>query len=39
MAPIIGFAVIALVLWFVYPLSKKRVDQNVETLKARRAGK
>ena len=39
LAPIIGFTVIALVLAFVYPLSKKVVDGNVETLKARRAGK
>ena len=39
LAPIIGFTVIALVLVFVYPLSKKVVDGNVETLKARRAGK
>ena len=39
LAPIIGFTVIALVLWFVYPLSKKVVDGNVETLKARRTGR
>ena len=38
-APIVGFTVIALVLWFVYPLSKKVVDGNVETLKARRTGR
>ena len=39
LAPIIGFTVIALVLWFVYPLSKKVVDGNVATLKARRTGR
>ena len=38
-APIVGFTVIALVLWFVYPLSKKVVDGNVATLKARRTGR
>ena len=38
-APIVGFTVIALVLWFVYPLSKKVVDGNVETLKARRTNR
>ena len=31
--PAIGFLVLALVLWFWYPLHKKQVDANVEALK------
>lgn len=31
--PTIGFVLLALILWFWYPLHKKQVDQNVETLK------
>lgn len=37
--PAAGFLLMALALIFVYPLSKKRVDQNIATLKARREGK
>ena len=38
-APVIGFAAIALVLLVIYPLDKKTVDNNVKTLEARRAAK
>ena len=31
--PGIGFLLLALVLWFWYPLHKKEVDKNVEILK------
>lgn len=34
--PAIGFTLLALVLWFWYPLHKKQVDENVETLRKRR---
>lgn len=34
--PAICFFVVALFLWFVYPLSKKKVEANVEELKSRR---
>ena len=37
--PIIGFAAVALVLIFIYPLSKKRVEENVAELARRRGGK
>lgn len=37
--PIIGFAVLALILMFLYPLSKARVEENVAALAARREGK
>ena len=33
--PAVGFALLALVLWFWYPLHKKQVDANVEALKAK----
>lgn len=33
--PAIGFILLALVLWFWYPLHKKQVDENVETLRAK----
>ena len=33
--PAIGFALLALVLWFWYPLHKKRVEENVSTLAAK----
>lgn len=36
--PAIGFVVVALLLWFVYPLSKKRVEENVKLLKQKREG-
>jgi GPH family glycoside/pentoside/hexuronide:cation symporter len=35
--PAIGFVSLALVLWFWYPLHKKKVDQNVELLKQKHA--
>lgn len=34
--PAIGFAALAAVLWFWYPLHKKKVDANIAELKARR---
>lgn len=34
--PAIGFFIVALLLWFVYPLSRKKVDENVGILKAKR---
>ena len=37
--PIIGFAAVALVLIFIYPLSKKRVEENVAELARRRREK
>jgi len=33
--PAVGFGLLALVLWFWYPLHKKQVDANVEALKAK----
>ncbi len=36
--PGIGFILLALVLWFWYPLHKKEVDKNVLVLKAKHAG-
>lgn len=33
LVPALGFLLLALVLWFWYPLHKKEVDQNVEILK------
>ena len=35
-APIIGFALVAVFLIFIYPLNKKRVDENVATLARKR---
>ena len=34
--PALGFVLLALVLWFWYPLHKKQVDENVAILKAKR---
>ena len=34
--PALGFVLLALVLWFWYPLHKKQVDANVAALKAKR---
>jgi GPH family glycoside/pentoside/hexuronide:cation symporter len=34
--PAIGFAALALVLWFWYPLHKKRVEENVRILREKR---
>jgi GPH family glycoside/pentoside/hexuronide:cation symporter len=36
LVPAIGFALLALILWFWYPLHKKRVEDNVQRLKQRR---
>ena len=36
LVPGIGFVFLALVLWFWYPLHKKRVDENVEILRRKR---
>lgn len=38
-APIIGFVALALILIFLYPLSKSRVEENVAALAARREDK
>ncbi len=39
LAPFAGFVALALILVFLYPLNKTRVEQNVATLAARREGK
>ena len=39
LVPGIGFLVLAAITFFFYPLSKKRVDENVKILAAKRAGK
>lgn len=39
LVPALGFLLLALVLWFWYPLHKKQVDANVAALKAKRDGK
>lgn len=36
--PAIGFILLALILWFWYPLHKKQVDKNVEYLKRKHGG-
>lgn len=36
LAPAIGFLLLAIVLWFLYPLNKKRVEANAETLAKKR---
>lgn len=36
LVPALGFTLLALVLWFWYPLHKKQVDENVEILRKRR---
>lgn len=36
--PAVGFFVLALILFFWYPLKKKEVEKNVETLKSKRGG-
>ena len=36
--PAIGFFILAVILWFWYPLNKKTVDRNVEILKQKREG-
>ena len=39
LAPFAGFVALALILVFLYPLSKTRMEQNIATLAARREGK
>ena len=39
LVPGIGFLLLALITWLFYPLSKKRVDENVEILAKKRAVK
>nr|MCR5546548.1 MFS transporter [Lachnospiraceae bacterium] len=39
LVPAFGMVLLALSLLFFYPLSKKKVNENIETLKARRANK
>ena len=36
LVPAIGFGLLALILWIWYPLSKKRVEENVIALKKKR---
>ena len=36
LVPALGFALLALILWLWYPLHKKRVEENVALLKAKR---
>ncbi len=35
-APAVGFFLVALILWFVYPLDKQQVEKNVAALRAKR---
>lgn len=37
LVPTLGFALLAVILWFWYPLHKKQVDENVQALKAKHA--
>lgn len=37
LVPALGFALLAVILWFWYPLHKKQVDENVQALKAKHA--
>ncbi len=37
LVPAVGFLLLALVLWFWYPLHKKQVDANVQALKSKHA--
>lgn len=39
LVPALGFLLLALVLWFWYPLHKKQVDANVAALRAKHNGK
>ena len=36
LVPAAGFALLAIILWFWYPLHKKKVDENVEALRRKR---
>ncbi len=37
LVPAAGFFIVALLLWFVYPLNRQKVAENVSILKERRA--
>lgn len=37
LVPALGFALLAAILWFWYPLHKKQVDENVIALKKKHA--
>ena len=37
-APTFGFVLVALCLWFIYPLGKKRVEENAAELARRHRG-
>ena len=37
LVPAIGLIILALILWFWYPLKKKQVDENVRILSEKRA--
>ncbi|MBO5524111.1 MAG: MFS transporter [Roseburia sp.] len=39
LVPALGFGLLAVVLWFWYPLHKKQVDANIETLKKKHGDK
>lgn len=39
LVPAIGYALLALVLWFLYPLNKKRVEENARVLAEKAEGK
>jgi GPH family glycoside/pentoside/hexuronide:cation symporter len=36
LVPAVGFVLLGVILWFWYPLHKKQVEENIETLKNRR---
>ena len=36
--PAVGFTLLALILWFWYPLNKKKVEENIRLLKEKREG-
>ena len=36
LVPALGFGLLALILWFWYPLNKRKVDENVELLRTKR---
>ena len=38
LVPAAGFIVLALILWFWYPLHKKQVDENVAILRKKHSG-
>ena len=38
LVPALGFGLLALILWFWYPLHKRRVEENVQKLRVRHSG-